>query len=145
MCNTNFTVANSRIGILIYAHKDPSAPSCDLVQQATRQVKGRQIDTNITWNFLSFGCKYSGIQPQILITVNFTQLNANSDSSLDFPFLHVMMGNTDDTDEIIRMTETPAVILPGENIVGFAQQHVLQHLRSQIYSTLGMSDVSTLT
>jgi hypothetical protein len=130
-----------RVAIFDDSKADPSAPSCDLVQQATRQVKGRLIDANITWNFLSFGCNYSGIQPQILITVNFTQLNANSDSSLDFPFLHVMMGNTNDTDEIIRMTETPAVILPGENIVGFAKQHVLQHLRSQIYATLGMGGV----
>jgi hypothetical protein len=130
-----------RVAIFDDSKADPSALSCDLVQQATRQVKGRLIGANITWNFLSFGCKYSGIQPQILITVNFTQLNANFVSSLDFPFLHVMMGNTDDTDEIIRMTETPAVILPGENIVGFAKQHVLQHLRSQMYATLGMSGV----
>ena len=126
-------------------HKDPSAPSCDLVRQATLQVKGMLINANITWNVLSFGCKYDGIQPQILVTVNFTQLNANSDSSLDFPFLHVMIGNTNDTDKIIRMTETPAVILPSENIVGFARQHVVQSLRSQIYPTLGMSGVSTLT
>ena len=77
-----------------------------------------------------------------MITVNFTQL----DVTLDLPFVHVMMGNTNATKEVLHTTETPAVILPGENVVGFTKQHVLQHsIKSQISATLGISDASTLT
>ena len=114
---------------------------CDFVPQMTRLVKGKQIDVNITWNVLSFGCTYSGIQPQVLVTVNFTQLDVSS----DFPFVHVMLGNTNDTKEVVHTTGTPAMILPGENVVGFTKQHVLRRIKSQISATLGISDVSTLT
>ena len=55
-----------------------------------------------------------------------------------------MIGNTNVTDEVIRMTEIPVVILPGENVVGFAKQHVLQRIKSPISSTLGLSNVSAL-
>jgi len=120
-----------------------TASSCELVRRAARQVNAKQFDLNVTWNVLSLGCTYNATlaQPQILVTVNFTQLDGISNSSLNFPFVHVMVGNTNDTDEVVRVTESPAVILPGENIVGFAKQHVLQRLKSQISSTLGMSNL----
>ncbi len=55
--------------------------------------------------------------------------------------VQVMIGYTPDTSDIVTRTETPVMLMPGMNLVGFAYQHRVRRFRSPTLATLGLFQV----
>jgi hypothetical protein len=57
--------------------------------------------------------------------------------------IRVMIGYSSDITDIISRTETPVMLMPGMNLVGFAYQHRVRRFRSPTLATLGLFQVRT--
>lgn len=100
-----------------------------------------RLQSTDPWAFL----RYSNLtQPELKLTVNFTELLNPSDRpgdlQLGFDTLLVYLALTNNTRDVMLSTAaTP--LLPGVNIVGFADVVVRQRLEEAHLSTLGLFDV----
>ena len=96
------------------------------------------LDCNITTaarSSMSFYCKSSR---QILVT---SSVPLNDWATVE-P-VQVMIGYTSDASDIITRTETPVMLMPGMNLVGFAYQHKVRRFRSPTLAILGLFQVRT--
>ena len=89
-------------------------------------------------SFISFFCKSSR---QIFVSSNYSSVFLQEWALVE-P-VQVMIGYTSDTSNIISRTETPVMLMPGMNLVGFAYQHRVRRFRSPILATLGLFQVRT--
>ena len=99
------------------------------------------LDCNITTDDGTFTSYYCRSSRQIFVESNYSSLLLNDWASVE-P-LQVMIGYTSDTSDIVTRTETPVMLMPGMNLVGFAYQHRVRRFRSPTLATLGLFQVRT--
>ena len=85
---------------------------------------------------MSYYCKSSR---QIFVAFNYSFVVSNDWTTVE-P-VQVMIGYTPDTSDIVTRTETPVMLMPGMNLVGFAYQHRVRRFRSPTLATLGLFQV----
>ena len=87
---------------------------------------------------ISFYCKSSR---QIFVASNYSSVPLQEWTFVE-P-VQVMIGYTSDISDIVSRTETPVMLMPGMNLVGFAYQHRVRRFRSPTLATLGLFQVRT--
>lgn len=93
------------------------------------------IDTD----FNSFINDTTAHRPDLLISLNFTGLREpNAPDMKIYPrrYVEVYVGLTDDRKKVLRSTE-PTQLVPGANLIGFADWFIRQRLRRRSLATLG--------
>jgi len=99
------------------------------------------LDCNITTTDRPFKGYYCKSSRQVFVASNYSSALLN-DWTIVEP-LQVMIGYTSDISDIIIRTETPVMLTPGMNLVGFAYQHRVRRFRSPTLATLGLFQVRT--
>ena len=121
-----------------------SGTPCRLTSWQSTDLPQKDLFTNTPMKLdaIAFECPYNP-KANLLVAVNFAKLG---DSAIGSSVVQVMLGSVaDDPTEVIRRTEVPALLIPGNNFVGFAKMHILQKFKRPKLSTLGLFGVGSLS